>query len=481
MKMNYQKSLITLYEQWSGEKVKSFTTLPLSGSERKYVRLYGNNNTAIGAFNPDERENRAFIYLSKHFLKNKLHVPNILSADLKKSIYLISDLGDTTLFSLIEKAEAKNKFSDDICEYYKTVITQLPKIQITASDKLDYSKCYPRAEFDRQSMLWDLNYFKYYFLKLGGISFDEQKLENDFTALVNFLLQADCKYFMYRDLNSRNIMILNNEPYFIDYQGGRKGPLQYDIASLLLDSKANIPLTLRDEFLNYYIESVKKTYNIYKRDFLKYYDGYVLIRLLQVFGAYGYRGYFEGKAHFLKSIPLAIKNLKWLLDKNAIKIKIPELLSALNQIADSKEMMKYDLKNTLDGKLTVYINSFSYRDKIPRDFSGHGGGFVFDCRAIPNPGRFDEYKSLNGRDKPVQIFLEEQHEAQIFLQDTFRLIDQSVEHYISRKWTNLMINYGCTGGQHRSVYSAEKLAEHLSNKYDINIVKTHIEQDKVKR
>jgi len=481
--MNYQQNLQTLFEQWSGEKVKSFTSLPLSGSERRYIRFYGSKNTAIGAFNPDERENRAFIYLTKHFLKYKLNVPDILSADLQKSIYLIRDLGDTTLFSLIEKTKTGNKFTGEIKEYYKTIITQLPKFQIASSNKLDYSKCYPRSDFDSQSMIWDLNYFKYYFLKLGGFSFDEQKLENDFNNLVNFLLRADCKYFMYRDLNSRNVMILNNEPYFIDYQGGRKGALQYDIASLLLDSKANIPPVLREEFLNYYIESVNKIGKIDKRVFLKYYDGYVLLRLLQMFGAYGYRGYFEGKVHFLKSIPYAVNNLRQLLSKNKItgNIKTAELDSVLTRIVVSKELMKYDLKNTGDEKLTVSINSFSYRDRIPRDFSGHGGGYVFDCRAIPNPGRFDEYKSLNGRDKPVQVFLESQPEAQKFLQDTFKLVDQSVEHYIGNKWTNLMVSYGCTGGQHRSVYSVEKLADHLSHKYDINIIKIHIEQDKKKK
>ena len=478
--MDYQQNLKKIFEQWSGEKVKSFTPLPPSGSVRKYIRFKALKNTAIGAFNPDERENRAFIYLTKHFLKYKLNVPKILSADLKKNIYLLGDLGDTTLFSLLEKTKDGNKFNDEIIAYYKLSIAQLPGFQITATNKLDYSKCYPRADFDSQSMLWDLNYFKYYFLKLGGISFDEQKLENDFNTLINFLLQADCNYFIYRDFNPRNVMIFNNEPYFIDYQGGRKGALQYDIASLLLDSKADIPQELRDEFLIYYIEAVNKTLKIERRGFLKYYDGYVLIRLLQMFGAYGYRGYYEGKTHFLKSIPYAVKNLKELLNKNKIKntIKVPELFSSLEQITESKDLMKYDLKNSGDGKLTVLIHSFSYLDKIPRDYSGHGGGFVFDCRAIPNPGRFEEYKLLNGRDKPVQIFLESQPEAQIFLQDTFKLVDQSVEHYISRKWTNLIVSYGCTGGQHRSVYSAEKLADHLSHKYDINIIKDHVEQNK---
>jgi aminoglycoside/choline kinase family phosphotransferase len=343
-RMNYLKNLKSLFEQWSGEKVKSFSFLPLSGSARKYIRLSGNNNTAIGAYNTDKRENRAFIYLTKHFTKNTLNVPEFLAENLKNDIYLIRDLGDTTLFSLIEKAGKGNKLNDEIREYYKAVITMLPKFQITASDKLDYSKCYPRADFDRQSMIWDLSYFKYYFLKLGGISFDEQKLENDFNTLINFLLQADCKYFMYRDLNSRNVMIFNNEPYFIEYQGGRKGALQYDIASLLLDSKADIPPVLRDEFLNYYIESVNKICRIDKRVFIKYYDGYALIRLLQMFGAYGYRGYFEGKVHFLKSIPYAVKDLKVLLDKSKImdKIKIPELYSTLDQIAGSKEIINIE-------------------------------------------------------------------------------------------------------------------------------------------
>jgi aminoglycoside/choline kinase family phosphotransferase len=340
-RMNYLKNLKSLFEQWSGEKVNSFSFLPLSGSARRYIRLYGNINTAIGAFNTDKRENKAFIYLTKHFTKNNLNVPEFLAEDLKNDIYLIRDLGDTTLSSLIEKAGKGNKFNNEIRECYKAVITLLPKFQIAASYKLDYSKCYPRADFDKQSMIWDLSYFKYYFLKLAGISFDEQKLENDFNTLINFLLQADCKYFMYRDLNSRNVMIFNNKPYFIDYQGGRQGALQYDIASLLMDSKANIPPALRDEFLNYYIESVKKICKIDKRVFLKFYDGYALIRLLQMFGAYGYRGYFEGKELFLKSIPYAVKDLKVLLDKSEImdKIKIPELCSALDQIAGSKEIV----------------------------------------------------------------------------------------------------------------------------------------------
>jgi aminoglycoside/choline kinase family phosphotransferase len=469
--------LLEQFEKWSGEKVKSFSPLPESGSPRKYFRIIGETKTSIAALNSDKRENDAFIYLTKHFTKLKLPVPHLYSANRKNNIYLLEDLGDETLFSLLEQNSDKENISSETIILYKKVIVLLPQFQIAASKKLDYTKCYPRAKFDRQSMMWDLNYFKYYFLKLAKISFDEQKLENDFKTLIDFLLHANCNYFMYRDLNSRNIMVKKNEPYFIDYQGGRKGALQYDIVSLLFDSKANLPQSLREELLEHYIASVEKIKSIDKKEFLKYYDGYALIRLLQMFGAYGYRGYFEGKAHFLKSIPFAIKNLEWLLDTSKIKskIRINELYNSLNQIISSKGLKDFSWKNSLNEKLTVRINSFSYRNKMPIDLSGNGGGFVFDCRAIPNPGRYDEYKSLNGTNKPVQDFLDAQPEAQIFLKETFDLVDRSVDNYITRKWTDIMINYGCTGGQHRSVYCAWQLAEHLRTKYDevVNINLTH--------
>ncbi len=470
--MRIEEHLKLLFESWSGENVNSFSPLPASASARKYFRIIGSCKTAIGVYNADVRENRAFVYLTKHFQKNKLNVPKIYSTDLKSNIYLLKDLGDQTLFSFLENNQT-NRFGSETKNVYRNVIEQLPRFQITASKKLDYSKCYPRAKFDRQSMMWDLNYFKYYFLKLAKISFDEQKLEDDFNTLVKFLLQADCNYFMYRDFNSRNVMLFNGEPFFIDYQGGRKGALQYDIASFLLDSKANIPPKLREEFLEHYIKSVKKLKTIDRSKFLKYYYGYVLIRLLQMFGAYGYRGYFEGKSHFLKSIPYAVRNLEWLLQHHPPKIKMPGLLNSLNQIIRSEELKNFDTDNFNTGKLTVRINSFSYREKIPIDLSGNGGGFVFDCRAIHNPGRYDEYKSLTGKDKPVADFLRFQSETQEFLQNVFSLVDESVEKYLSRGFTDLMVNFGCTGGQHRSVYCAERLAEHLSGKSDVRVLLVH--------
>ncbi|MFA7229487.1 MAG: RNase adapter RapZ [Melioribacteraceae bacterium] len=470
--MSYKENLTELFENWSGEKMQTFSPLPESGSPRKYFRIAGAYKTAIGVFNSDKNENRSFIYLTRHFRKNNLNIPSIYGTDLKNNIYLLEDLGDRTLFSIIEQSRQKNFKHEDLMLIYKKVIEQLPRFQVIASKKLDYSNCYPSSKFDKRSMLRDLNYFKYYFLKLAGVSFDEQKLEDDFNTLANFLLKADCNYFMYRDFNPRNIMIKEGEPYFIDYQGGRKGALQYDIASFLFSSKADLAHKTREQLLEYYLVCAKKIKPLNKQLFLKYYYGYLLIRLLQMLGAYGYRGYYEGKAHFLRSIPYAVKNLDWLLKHHCPGIKTPELLDSLKKIIDSGEFKKFD-EETPAGGLTVRVNSFSYRQKIPADLSGNGGGFVFDCRAIPNPGRIDKYMPLNGRDKPVNDFLDAQEEARLFLKETFELVDKTVENYMDRGWTDLMINYGCTGGQHRSVYCAEKLAEHLRLKYKINVALNH--------
>jgi aminoglycoside/choline kinase family phosphotransferase len=471
--MNYKKNLSALFENWSGEKTKSFSPLPESGSTRKYFRITGTTKTAIGAHNPDRHENRAFIYLTSHFRKHRLNVPIIFSTDLKNNIYLIEDLGEKTLFSIIGQKDKKKIHDKSLNDLYRKVIEQLPRFQIAASAGLDYSKCYPVPEFDAGAMMWDLNYFKYYFLKLAGIQFDERKLEKDFGTLTNFLLKADCNYFIYRDFNPRNIMIKNGEPYFIDYQGGRKGALQYDIASFLFSSKADFSSRTRAELLDYYLDCAKKNKPADRNKFLKHYYGYLLIRILQVLGAYGYRGYYEGKSHFLQSIPYAVKNLGWLLKYHRPEIKTDELFRALQEIISSEELKKFEFHPAADDRLTVRVHSFSYRRKLPADLTGNGGGFVFDCRAIPNPGRIEKYKLLNGRDRPVRIFLEEQPEAQQFLKETFDLADKSVENYIGRNWSDLMISYGCTGGQHRSVYCAERMAEHLKSKYKINVVLNH--------
>lgn len=462
-----------LFENWAGEKPRSFSPLPLSGSSRKYFRITGTGLTTIGAVNPDLKENKAFVYLSSHFRRNKLKVPRVLAKDLDNGVYLIEDLGDTTLYSYLTEMRSGSHIPEEVIDLYKKVIEKLVLFQ-TSVKGLDFKKCYPRPAFDNQSIMWDLNYFKYYFLKLAKIEYDEQLLENDFNAFSKYLLQADSKYFLYRDMNSRNIMVKENEVYFIDYQGGRKGALQYDIASLLYDAKANLPQSLRDELLEYYLTCINKIKKVNRKEFLEHYYGFVLIRIFQALGTYGFRGYFERKDHFLKSIPFAARNLDWLVRNNKLKMKTPYILKILDKIIHSDEIKKYEWNGNPDNKLTVLITSFSYRDKIPVDLSGNGGGFVFDCRGITNPGRYDEYKQFNGTDKNVRDFLDGEPTAAEFLKNSFNLVERSIDTYLSRNWNNLMVNYGCTGGQHRSVYSAERLAEYLNRRSDLIVELHHI-------
>ncbi len=466
-----QKKIIEIFEKWAGEKSVSFSPLPISGSIRRYFRIHSKSKSVLAVYNTDKRENQSFIYLAKHFRKHQLNVPKIYSNDINENIYLVEDLGDTTLYSQIINSSVEN-FAGTI-QLIKNALSELPRFQIIASKGLDYTKCYPRPAFDYQSIMWDLNYFKYYFLKLSGVSFDEQKLEDDFNTFSNFLVTADKNYFMYRDFNSRNIMIKEGDLYFIDFQGGRKGPLQYDLASFLYSSKINFNDGLRENLFEHYIESILDYKKLDITKFKKHYYPFVLVRILQMLGAYGYRGYFEGKSHFLTSIPFAVNNLKLILGKKKINLKLPELNKCLLAVIQSDKFSGSVEESVETKKLTVRINSFSYRDKLPVDYTGNGGGFVFDCRAIPNPGRLDEYKPLTGKDKSVQQFLESQVEVVKFLKESFDLVEQSVVNYIHRGWTDLMINYGCTGGQHRSVYCAEKLGEHLKQKFDINVLVNH--------
>lgn len=467
--------IIRLFESWSGTKAVSCIELPSSGSYRQYYRIKNADKSVLAAFNPDEKENRAFISFSRHFFSKGLRVPEILAVDEKQKIYLLEDLGDITLFSWLSELRAEKGFGDEIISTYKKVITQLPLFQITVSKDIDYSVCYPRAMFDKQSMLWDLSYFKYYFLKLSQISFDEQKLEDDFHTLTTYLLEADCNHFLYRDFQSRNVMLVNDEPYFIDFQGGRKGALQYDIASLLYDAKADVPQKTRNVLLDFYINIVSEYIKIDRNKFKEFYYGYVLIRIMQALGAYGFRGFYEKKEHFLQSIPYALDNLKWLIDNTSIPVKIPKLIKLLSDLTHSEKL--YSLGKQ-EKELTVTINSFSYKNGIPSDASGNGGGFVFDCRALHNPGRYEEFKQLTGKDKDVIDFLKKEPEIYEFMNHVYGLVDKTIENYLARKFTHLMVSFGCTGGQHRSVFCANMLADHLKKKYQIHIVLHHNEIEK---
>lgn len=466
------EKLKELFKRWSGNHPDKATALPPSGSERKYFRFNYQDESAIGVWNPVKEENTAFLYFTRHFLANGLHVPGIYGEDLANNVYLQQDLGNSSLFSLLEKRSPVSFVSDEVIRLLKESIHELIRFQVIAGKSVDYYYCYPQTNFDDRSMKWDLNYFKYYFLKLH-VPFHEAKLEEDFDTLVNYLAGADAGYFMYRDFQSRNILIKDERPYFIDYQGGRKGPLQYDLASLLFQVKADLPYNLKEELLEHYISELSSMIKIDRVEFKKYYYGFVLLRLLQVLGAYGYRGLIEKRPHFISSIPFALKNLDWWLNHIDLKLKLPELLSTLKSLS---EIDKYQtISEPFNRKFTLSIKSFSYKEGIPEDLNGNGGGFVFDCRALPNPGREERYRAFNGKDKIIINYLENMPGVIDFLNTAEKLVSQSVENYLNRGFRSLMVSFGCTGGQHRSVYCAEVMANRLRNKYqNINVEIAHI-------
>jgi len=472
--IKFEEKLVALFENWAGEALVKTTPLAQSGSDRQYFRMVSANKTALGVYNNDSKENLAFIEFTKHFLKKGMRVPQIYAEEPQWDIYLLEDLGDTTLFAYLTEQKKKSEFTDDLRLMYKKVLKELPRFQVIAGEDLNYSLCYPRSSFDKTSMMWDLNYFKYYFLKLAQIGFDEQALENDFQTLTEYLLEAEHNYFLYRDFQSRNIMIKDDEVYFIDYQGGRRGALQYDLASLLYDAKAAIPQNERDALLEFYIDELESYVLVERDEFRAYFSGYVMIRIMQAMGAYGFRGFYEKKAHFLASIPFALENLSNVLAKLDLPIELPTLIPVLEKLVHSEKLKEIGVNRK---RLVVSVNSFSYKRGIPVDESGHGGGFAFDCRALHNPGRYDEYKKLTGKDLKVIEFLDKEEDVKLFLQNVTALVEQSVEKYLERDFDHLTVNFGCTGGQHRSVYSAEYMARHLRDKYNIKVELRHREQE----
>lgn len=460
-----------LFENIFQKKIENITALPQSGSYRKYYKIFDGKYYYIATYNSDKTENEAFISFSKHFFSKKLPVPEILAENLDENIYFQTYLGETTFFYYI-KTESKNGvFSQKLIKKYKEILEILIQFQVEGAEGLDFSKCYPRSKFDEQSIIWDLNYFKYYMLKIAKVPFNEQLLENDFNEFIDYLLTADTNFFLYRDFQSRNIMLKDEKPYFIDYQGGRQGAFFYDLASLMYDAKANIPQPVRDELVEHYFSKIQNYKKISEKEFYEFYYAYALIRIMQAFGAYGFRGLIEKKSHFIKSIPPAIANLKFILENKNIVPKIPELRKALHFLINESEFSKID-KPKSDLKIT--IKSFSFLKKgYPADSTGNGGGFVFDCRFLPNPGRIEKYKSLSGLDFEVKLFLDAKPEVETFLQNTYFIVKQAINNYIERKFDNLAISFGCTGGQHRSVYSAEKIKEMIEEDYNIKISLSH--------
>ena len=507
------QKLLELYKQWRGQEPANVQQLAGSGSNRIYIRLTDTDGkSVIGVIGTSRDEDHAFIYLTEHFTRRKLPVPRILAKSDDQLRYIQTDLGSTSLFDAIRGGrEAGGRYTLKEQELLKRTIRELPNIQIRGARELDFSNCYPQAEFDGDSVLFDLNYFKYCFLKATEIDFHELKLEADFRLFAKDLTTdpdpsvQNVDSFLYRDFQARNVMLDHDgNPFFIDYQGGRKGPYYYDLASFLWQASAKYPYKLRRELVYEYYNSLKNYTEVPPvRHFVNRLSLFVLFRTLQVLGAYGFRGYFEQKKHFLESIPPAIQNLRELLASSSTfhypyLMEVLKLITELPQyqqirtVASRADGYKITDKNPYNphpqdgpatfskydaqGPLVVKVFSFSYTKGIPEDESGNGGGYVFDCRSTHNPGRYEPYKKLTGLDDPVIRFLEDDGEILTFLDSVYKLADNHVRRYIQRGFTSLMFCFGCTGGQHRSVYSAQHLAEHIHDKFGVEVRICHREQ-----
>ncbi|MBW7839394.1 MAG: phosphotransferase [Chitinophagaceae bacterium] len=459
------------------EEVLQFEKLPRSGGDRIYFRIVTPSKSYIATYNDNIRENETFLYFTSHFSGIQAPVPKIYSVDTGKKMYLQEDFGPVSLLNELEKYGE----DDYVYSLFQKSLKALAHLQVRGNNHLDYNYCLTAKEFGKQAILSDLLYFKYYFLDTLKIPYDKEKLLDDFDALSNYLTHVEHKYFMFRDFQSRNIYITNGEVRFIDYQGGMKGALQYDVASLLWQARANLSKGWKDSLLEYYMDCLNGIFKqpVDRNRFANQYNGYVLIRLMQVLGAYGFRGLFERKAQFLTAIPLALRNLKWFAENNVMGIALPEYERLLNIIVGDDIINRFvPLQAEASTPLVVKVCSFSYKhpDKL-KDESGNGGGFMFDCRGILNPGRYEEYKAFTGRDKSVIDFLEQKTKMPEFLNGVYNIVDISVEDYIRRGFTSLMISFGCTGGQHRSVYAADALTRYLSNKFKVKIELSHYEQN----
>jgi aminoglycoside/choline kinase family phosphotransferase len=463
-------AVVEFFVQWFGQQPDRVESLPPAGSARHYFRFLKGDRSWIGCWNTDVEENEAFIALARHLRGKDLPVPELLAVADSGQIYLQEDIGDQSLYSLLPaRGEA---FSDTLMERYRTVLSALARLQVVGDEGLPYHKTYPVERFDKDAMRWDLNYFKYFFLKLQEVPLREYELEATFRQFVDYLADSPAWYFMHRDCQSRNVFFRGEQPFFIDFQGGRKGPIAYDLASLLWQAKARIPQEKREDLVEHYLDALPAGVVTDRLAFRKSYYGFVLLRGLQVLGAYGFRGLIQKKKHFLDSIPLALENVRWLLEQGLIPVDFSALQSALQPL----------FEHYLNGSdpqpsgLTIRLTSFSFHRGIPDDPSGNGGGYVFDCRPILNPGRFEPYKKLTGLDQPVKQFLEEESGIQAFLDPVLTLIDRAVATYLERGFSNLQVSFGCTGGQHRSVYSAEHVARHLEKIAGVRVILEHRER-----
>lgn len=464
-----------LFEEHFGKKAESVSSMPMSGSDRRYYRLTAGETSAIGTFNQNIAENNSFYYFTDLFRKHEINVPEIYKTAKDRRYYLQQDLGGTSLFDELNQ----KGFTDEVKEYYRMSLEQLAKLQWIAGREADYNQCFSTKQFDEKAINADFLYFKYYFADLQKIVYDRNEVTEEIEDISKDLGRIQPKMLMYRDFQSRNIMLHEGKVFFIDYQGCMQGPPQYDIASLLWQAKARLPQKWKDELLNSYITSLNKlpmskVDEMYLR---KGYSQFVMLRLVQVLGAYGFRGLLERRPHFISSIPPALQNLETFLNDNPQIPSYPKLRGLLEKLSSKEIQQQYEtVQAGPESKLKVKINSFSYKKGIPEDTSGNGGGFVFDCRGLLNPGRIDTYKKISGKDNPVQQYLRTETKMNEFLEHVFALVDISIEDYLQRGFDSLSINFGCTGGQHRSVFAAEQLAAHLKSKYKLDAELKHINE-----
>ncbi len=463
-----EELLKPLFEQYTGQQLAELLELPSSGSNRRYFRLKGGNLSLIGVLGNNLEENRAFIYLSKHFRDKGIHVPAVLAVSQDELCYLQEDLGDKVLFNLVTEGRESGIYSPIETERLCRTIEQLPRLQFQGAKGLDWDRCMYKA-FDGRMVDFDLNYFKYCFLKATGLEFNEVLLQEDFEKMKADLLKDQGNTFMHRDFQARNVLIQDGEPWFIDFQGGRRGPIYYDVASFVWQARSRFPEQLKQKLIQSYLRALRTYQEVDEEQFHARLRLFVLFRTLQVLGAYGFRGYFEKKPHFLASVPYALSNLRALLQTPFTDY--PHLNDILLQLTQMPQFNEFPQ----DRRLEVQIYSFAYKKGIPADNTGNGGGYVFDCRSINNPGKYEHYRQFNGMDQEVIKFLEDDGEVNTFLESVYKLTDAHVQRFIERKFTHLQVCFGCTGGQHRSVYCAEHLGQYLSHKYNVKVTVTHRE------
>ena len=472
--------LYRLFEQKYGTAPSVVYPLTGSASPRLYYRMSVGEVSCIGVIGTDRKENEAFVALAEHFRSKGINVPQVYAVSEDHMSYIQEDLGGEVLYDRYVKARSTGEGLKEVENLLIRTMSMYPKLQIEGVADLDFTICHPQQCFQVRSAMFDLNYFKYCFLKPTGLEFHEMLLQDDFEKFAADLAKCgvaegvdSMPSFLYRDFQSRNIMLKDGEPYFIDFQGGRRGPIYYDVASFVYHARAGYDDILKEKMLEAYLQSLSKYMDVDRVDFIEKLRHFRLFRCLQVLGAYGFRGWVEKKTNFVVAIPEAVKSLAELLEQPFEDY--PYMTDVLRELV---ALPRFARSSGDDGRLLVRVSSFSFKNGIPEDPTGNGGGYVFDCRSIHNPGRYEPYKKLTGRDEPVIRFLEGDGEIVNFLEHVYGVVDPHVQTYSDRGFTSLMVSFGCTGGQHRSVYCAEHLAHYLAEKYpEVKVELVHREQN----